>query len=120
MDALHAYQQGLTAALGQEGQPQQPPGEAERAIGLLNSSAAACLGFGAYESARAYASLALRRAPGDAAALLHLAKALDGLGRYCRCAGWDAGVAGQGGWHFSHTATLPHCLANGTSPILPP
>ena len=90
MDALHAYQQGLAALQqacqqpgDQQPEEQQPCSEqlAKCLAILLNNSAAACLGFGAYESARAYAHLALRRAPRDATTLLHLAKALDGLGR---------------------------------------
>ena len=84
VDALHAYHQGLVA-LQQAGQAQlaseQQAALAKRTAVLLNNSAAACLGFGAHESARAYAQLALRRTLGDATTLLHLAKALDGLGR---------------------------------------
>ncbi|KAG2441068.1 hypothetical protein HXX76_003921 [Chlamydomonas incerta] len=89
VDALHAYQQGLAALQAGQAQQQQQQQEqqlVERTATLLNNSAAACLGFGAHESARAYASLALRRVPGDAGALLHLAKALDGLGRYAEAA----------------------------------
>ncbi|PNW80454.1 hypothetical protein CHLRE_07g318250v5 [Chlamydomonas reinhardtii] len=95
MDALHAYQQGLAALQqacqqpgDQQPEEQQPCSEqlAKCLAILLNNSAAACLGFGAYESARAYAHLALRRAPRDATTLLHLAKALDGLGRYSEAA----------------------------------
>eukprot|EP00198_Chlamydomonas_reinhardtii_P011672 XP_001701009.1 predicted protein [Chlamydomonas reinhardtii] len=89
VDALHAYHQGLVA-LQQAGQAQlaseQQAALAKRTAVLLNNSAAACLGFGAHESARAYAQLALRRTLGDATTLLHLAKALDGLGRYSEAA----------------------------------
>ena len=85
VDALHAYHQGLVA-LQQAGQAQlaseQQAALAKRTAVLLNNSAAACLGFGAHESARAYAQLALRGDPGNPKALMRLAKALDGLGRW--------------------------------------
>ncbi|KAG2441067.1 hypothetical protein HXX76_003920 [Chlamydomonas incerta] len=91
VDALHAYQQGLAALQADQAQQQEQPERqhaalAEQNVTLLNNSAAACLGFGAHESAGAYASLALRRVPGDAGALLHLARALEGLGRYSEAA----------------------------------
>ncbi|PNW80452.1 hypothetical protein CHLRE_07g318200v5 [Chlamydomonas reinhardtii] len=102
VDALHAYQRGL-AALQQAGQA-QPESEhlseeqqgalAKRTAVLLNNSAAACLGFGAHESARAYAQLALRGDPGNPKALMRLAKALDGLGRYSEAAeAWESHLA---------------------------